>query len=92
MTLPKLLEIYREFNCEDEFRRMVVADCITLNSDRHFGNFGFLVNNESFECIALEKNYSIPPADVMAVAVVLKLLNLGVNAPLQFATSSDDAQ
>ena len=49
LTLPKLLEIYREFNCEDAFRRMIVADCITLNSDRHFGNFGFLVNNETFE-------------------------------------------
>ena len=49
LTLPKLLEIYREFNCEDAFRRMVVADCITLNSDRHFGNFGFLVNNQTFE-------------------------------------------
>ena len=49
LTLPKMIEIYREFNCEDAFRRMVVADCITLNSDRHFGNFGFLVNNETFE-------------------------------------------
>ena len=49
LSLPKLLEIYREFNCEDAFRRMVVADCITLNSDRHFGNFGFLVNNQTFE-------------------------------------------
>lgn len=47
--LPETLEIYREFNCEDAFRRMVVADCITLNSDRHFGIFGFLVNNETFE-------------------------------------------
>ena len=51
--LPETLEIYREFDCEDEFRRMVVADCITLNSDRHFGNFGFLVNNETFERTAL---------------------------------------
>ena len=51
--LPETLEIYREFNCEDAFRRMVVADCITLNSDRHFGNFGFLVNNETFERTAL---------------------------------------
>ena len=49
LTLPKLLEIYRDFNCEDDFRRMIVADCITLNCDRHFGNFGFLVNNETFE-------------------------------------------
>ena len=49
LTLPRLLEIYREFNCEDDFRRMIVADCITLNCDRHFGNFGFLVNNATFE-------------------------------------------
>ena len=47
--LPETLEIYREFKSEDEFRRMIVADCITLNCDRHFGNFGFLVNNETFE-------------------------------------------
>ena len=47
--LPETMELYREFNCEDEFRRMVVADCITLNSDRHFGNFGFMVNNATFE-------------------------------------------
>ncbi|MBQ9538571.1 MAG: hypothetical protein IJU95_04815, partial [Treponema sp.] len=53
LTLPKLLEIYREFNCEDAFRRMIVADCITLNCDRHFGNFGFLVDNETFERTAL---------------------------------------
>jgi len=53
LTLPKLLEIYREMNCEDAFRRMVVADCITLNSDRHFGNFGFMVNNETFERIGI---------------------------------------
>ncbi len=49
LTLPRLIEIYREFNSEDEFRRMIVADCITLNCDRHFGNFGFFVNNETFE-------------------------------------------
>jgi hypothetical protein len=49
LTLPKLIEIYKEFNCEDDFRRMIVADCITLNCDRHFGNFGFLVNNQTFE-------------------------------------------
>jgi hypothetical protein len=53
LTLPRLLEIYRELGCEDVFRRMVVADCITLNSDRHFGNFGFLVNNETFERVSI---------------------------------------
>lgn len=53
LTLPKLLEVYREMGCEDAFRRMVVADCITLNSDRHYGNFGFLVNNETFERVSI---------------------------------------
>ena len=47
--LPETLEIYREFNSEDAFRRMIVADCITLNCDRHFGNFGFFGNNQTFE-------------------------------------------
>ena len=53
LTLPKLLQIYQEFGCEDAFRRMIVADCITLNCDRHFGNFGFLINNKTFERTAL---------------------------------------
>lgn len=51
--LPKLLKIYADLGAEDEFRRMVVADCITLNSDRHFGNFGFLVDNDSYEQISI---------------------------------------
>lgn len=51
--LPETLEFYRELGCEDAFRRMVVADCITLNSDRHFGNFGFMVNNDSFERVSV---------------------------------------
>ena len=47
--LAETMELYREFDSEDAFRRMIVADCITLNCDRHFGNFGFLVNNQTFE-------------------------------------------
>lgn len=47
--LAQLLEIYKEFDCQDALRRMVVADCITLNKDRHYGNFGFMVNNQTFE-------------------------------------------
>ena len=49
LTLPRLIEIYDKLDCGDDFRRMIVADCITLNCDRHFGNFGFLVDNETFE-------------------------------------------
>ncbi|MBP5442032.1 MAG: hypothetical protein J6Y60_02220 [Treponema sp.] len=47
--LSETMKIYREFGCEDAFRRMIVADYITLNCDRHFGNFGFLIKNQTFE-------------------------------------------
>ena len=32
---------------------MIVADAVCINQDRHFGNFGFLVNNETFERVAM---------------------------------------
>ena len=51
--LADILKIYEDIGSGDEFRRMVVADCITLNSDRHYGNFGFLVNNETYEQISI---------------------------------------
>lgn len=51
--LAETMDIYRQAGCEDAFRRMIVADCITLNCDRHFGNFGFLVNNATFETSVL---------------------------------------
>lgn len=48
-NIPDLLELYSQFNCEDDFKRMIITDCVTINMDRHFGNFGFLVNNKTFE-------------------------------------------
>lgn len=34
---------------EREFADMVVLDAVTFNQDWHLGNFGFLVNNDTFE-------------------------------------------
>lgn len=46
--MPLLLKEYAEYGDEDLFRRMLIADAITINPDRHYGNFGFLVNNDTF--------------------------------------------
>ena len=62
--LAETLEIYHDFGCEDDFRRMVVADCITLNCDRHFGNFGFMVNNDTFERTVLNPCFDFNMASV----------------------------
>lgn len=58
-SIADLLPIYSEYDSEDAFRRMVVADCVTLNSDRHFGNFGFTVNNETFERIKMNPVFDL---------------------------------
>lgn len=52
-NINKLLNEFSKFGGEDNFRRMIVADAVCINQDRHFGNFGFLVNNETFERVAM---------------------------------------
>lgn len=46
-TLENILDICRELGFEEEFRRMILLDSIVFNQDRHTGNFGFLVDNET---------------------------------------------
>lgn len=49
LSLVELLEKFSEYGAEDIFRGMIVADAVAINCDRHYGNFGFLVNNDTFE-------------------------------------------
>ena len=48
-TIPRLLEFFETHGCDDAFRRMCVLDALTLNPDRHYGNFGFLFDNDTME-------------------------------------------
>lgn len=43
------LALCRDMGFEREFADMVVLDAVTFNQDWHLGNFGFLVNNDTFE-------------------------------------------
>lgn len=47
----ELIDFFKELGMEEEFRRMIVLDAIIFNVDRHFGNFGFIVDNETFEIL-----------------------------------------
>lgn len=44
-----ILEFCDKLGFEDEFRRMIVLDSVIFNVDRHTGNFGFIVDNASYE-------------------------------------------
>ena len=52
-SLPRLLAYCRTLGCEDDFRRMCVLDALTLNTDRHYGNFSFLFDNATMEILTL---------------------------------------
>ena len=52
--LNTVLSTIEKNGCDvNEFRRMIVADSVMVNSDRHFGNFGFLVDNRDYHVIGL---------------------------------------
>lgn len=50
-TYEDLIEFCHQYGCEEDFRRMIVLDAIIFNVDRHLGNFGFIVDNDTFEIL-----------------------------------------
>lgn len=46
-----VLEFCRKHSSEERFREMVVMDALMANVDRHAGNYGFLVDNDSGEIL-----------------------------------------
>lgn len=42
-----LLKLFTEFGFDDDFRRMIVFDALIFNTDRHAGNYGVIVDNET---------------------------------------------
>lgn len=52
-------ELYRTLDITSKkiLRNMIILDSITLNIDRHMGNYGFLYDNDSFQIIGLAPIY-----------------------------------
>lgn len=47
VTPREMLEYYSSIGSEDAFRRMIVFDAVTFNTDRHMGNHGVTFDNDS---------------------------------------------
>ncbi len=56
-TLPELMRGFAEIGGEEDFRRMCILDSLTFNHDRHYGNFGALVNADTFGPIGMAPVY-----------------------------------
>ncbi len=46
-SVEDMLAFAAKHNSEEQFREMIVMDAVFANVDRHTGNYGFLVDNES---------------------------------------------
>ncbi|MBQ4469894.1 MAG: hypothetical protein II917_07145 [Synergistaceae bacterium] len=44
----EIIAFLEQFGLSEEFRDMIVLDAVILNPDRHLGNFGFIVDNDTF--------------------------------------------
>ena len=49
--VPERRAFCREHGGEERFREMVAMDAVTANVDRHAGNYGFLVDNDTGEVL-----------------------------------------
>lgn len=51
--IPEILKTFAEYGCDDIFRGMIIGDCVTFNTDRHFNNFGWLCDSDTMKRITI---------------------------------------
>ena len=47
-TMQEIFAFTDTLGFADDFRDMIILDAVILNTDRHLGNFGFIVDNDTF--------------------------------------------
>lgn len=47
----EVIEFCERHHCADDFKNMILLDSVIWNQDRHLGNFGFLVDNDTQEIL-----------------------------------------
>lgn len=52
-------EFFSKIGSEQEFREMLVIDAVSFNTDRHFGNFGVLFNNDTLDIIKMSPVFDL---------------------------------
>lgn len=57
ITLEELLDFFDKLESREQFQRMLVLDAVTFNVDRHLGNIGILVDNETQKPLGIAPNF-----------------------------------
>lgn len=57
ITLDELLDFFDNIGCREQFQRMLVLDAVIFNVDRHLGNIGVLVDNNTQKPLGIAPNF-----------------------------------
>lgn len=57
VTLDELLDFFDKLDCREQFQKMLVLDAVIFNVDRHLGNIGVLVDNDTQTPIGIAPNF-----------------------------------
>lgn len=57
ITLDGLLDFFDALDSREQFQRMLVLDAVTFNVDRHLGNIGVLVDNDTQRLLGIAPNF-----------------------------------
>ncbi|MCM1188206.1 MAG: hypothetical protein NC541_02795 [bacterium] len=57
ITMDELLAFFDRLDCREQFQRMLVLDAVTFNVDRHLGNIGLLVDNDTQKPLGIAPNF-----------------------------------
>lgn len=77
-TIPNVLSICKDMGYEREVAEMFFIDSIVFNQDRHLGNFGFLVDNDSFEIV------DFAPLFDFNISMLCNTMNADLNDPNRY--------
>jgi len=56
-SYPEIIRFYDRYGDGEKFRDMLVADAVCFNTDRHSGNHGVLINNDTLEVLGIAPVY-----------------------------------
>ncbi len=57
ITMDGLLTFFDSLGCREKFQKMLVLDAVTFNVDRHLGNIGVLINNDTQKITGIAPNF-----------------------------------
>lgn len=57
ITLDGLLDFFDALGCREQFQRILVLDAVIFNVDRHLGNIGLLVDNDTQKPLGIAPNF-----------------------------------